>query len=49
MQYGTEIFEKVECLIKTVKRYFLEKIECLARTYKSFCLSGKLQKITMYI
>ena len=49
MQHETEIFEKVECLIKTVKRYFLEKIECLASTYKSFYLNGKLQKMTMYI
>ena len=41
------IFQKAECLVKTVKKCFLKKTECLAGTYKSGGLSGKLLKRTI--
>ena len=49
MRYEIGLFEKAECLVKTVKKYFFEKDECLASTYKSGSLSSKLPKRTMYI
>ena len=49
MQYKIGLFEKTECLVKTVKKVFFEKTECLANTYKSGSLRDKLPKRTMYI
>ena len=42
-------FQKAECLVKAVKKYFLKKTECLTSTYKSGGLSYKLPKMTRYI
>ena len=49
MQYKIGFFEKVEYLVKTIKKYFFEKTECLVSTYKSGDFSGKLTKRIMYI
>ena len=49
MEYEKVSFEKVECLVKVVKKCFFFKTECLASTYKSGSLSDKLLKRTMYI
>ena len=42
-------FQKTECLVKVVKKFFFLKTECLASTYKSDSLRNKLPKKTMYI
>ena len=44
MRYEIGLFEKAECLVKTVKKCFFEKDEYLASTYKSGSLSSKLPK-----
>ena len=49
MRYEIGLFEKAECLVKTVKKCFLKKTKYLARTYKSSVLSCKLPKRTIYI
>ena len=43
------LFQKAECLVKTVKKCFFKKVEYLANTYKSGSLKDKLPKRTMYI
>ena len=42
-------FQKAECLVKTVKKYFFKKAEYLADTYKSGSFRDKLPKMTIYI
>ena len=42
-------FQKAECLVKAIKKFFFEKVECLTSTYKSGNLRDKLPKMTMYI
>ena len=49
MQYETGLFEKIKCLVKTVKIFFFEKVKCLASTYKIDNLSSKLPKRTIHI
>ena len=49
MRYEIGFFEKIECLVKAVKKILFEKTEYLTSTYKSSGLSGKLTKRTMYI
>ena len=43
------LFQKVEFLVKAVKKCFLKKLSVLARIYKSSVLSCKLLKRTMYV
>ena len=49
MQYETGLFEKVKCLVKSVKKCFFEKVKCLVSTYKIDDLSSKLSKRTIHI
>ena len=37
-------FQKTECLVKAVKKWFLKKAGCLTSTYKSCSLKDKLPK-----
>ena len=43
------LFQKVEYLVKAVKKCFFKKVECLVNTYKSGSLKDKLPKMIMYI